>query len=784
MTWRLLSILVLGLACASARAQAQFLTREELKKPLTEPVEKALAEFVDLCAVEKRQQLAAHMENIMRGVDQAVKLTAEEKAAMVEKTRAAVDAAVQAWKPEVVVAMRTYLSRTTEGIAKRQISQWKPNQAGVDEPVENWTPPQESPVWQAALGGVIGADRLQTWQKAYAESQQEVGKVISGYVERWTREARAPMNEDVKARVELMKARLELPEETAAALTKAADALLDRLSEAERRRGEAMLRPMPDESREKIINRTGNYLRFDRPRGDHLDKLWTETAATVLPQDVMVRWEKIAKEERQKEAVELAEVIKPSELYLRQQMEMAMTTEVEGLAGDLGLDKARQARLKKLADEAVEASLKEAHKTWMLQVRNYSAAERKRARGHVSFGLSDELHARMSPTWKDGLQKLLQEDELRRLERENEGRQQRAIAAIARACITELDETVMFGADQRAKLEPLVAATLDPLVEQRRQEYWSYSTQMLFQYAAKLREEDLRAILDEAQLRRWREAIATGAASSQQRNVSLPMGEQPEVPDMEAAISEHLYKMFTAERKKVAGQMMPRVEEAQRVLGLPEDVVDRLGVAAKGAVEDSLDYWRMNTERYVRQAVLSATPRNIVQALAGTERVSFGRSTENTPESMEVWTTALRAELNAAQLQRLKAVAMQRMSYRLQAMAAMSVGEMDRRRRLSGEQCAKLEAQVQKILAEYLPDLERYMSSNWYLQYYYAMVPMAGIKEKEMQAILTPQQWKLCKERDLPDAMQYWEGIENNHKNRLKQGGDAGQIFNGGWLVD
>jgi hypothetical protein len=77
------------------------------------------------------------------------------------------------------------------------------------------------------------------------------------------------------------------------------------------------------------------------------------------------------------------------------------------------------------------------------------------------------------------------------------------------------------------------------------------------------------------------------------------------------------------------------------------------------------------------------------------------------------------------------------------------------------------------------------MSTNWFLQYYYAMVPVAGVPEKEMQGILTPQQWKLCKDRDLPDAMQYWEGIENNHKNRLKQGGNGNQIFfNGGIMID
>ena len=65
------------------------------------------------------------------------------------------------------------------------------------------------------------------------------------------------------------------------------------------------------------------------------------------------------------------------------------------------------------------------------------------------------------------------------------------------------------------------------------------------------------------------------------------------------------------------------------------------------------------------------------------------------------------------------------------------------------------------------------MSNQWFLQYYYALVPLGGVTEKQLQEILTPEQWKLCKERDLPDAMQYWEGIKNNHEQRMKQGARA-----------
>jgi hypothetical protein len=183
---------------------------------------------------------------------------------------------------------------------------------------------------------------------------------------------------------------------------------------------------------------------------------------------------------------------------------------------------------------------------------------------------------------------------------------------------------------------------------------------------------------------------------------------------------------------------------------------------------------------------MTATPKNVLQALAGTERASLSRN-DIQPQNTDLWKTALKTTLNDSQLKTLDKVAGERTSYRLKAMASMSVSELDRRRKLSADQCTKIEAAVQKVLTEYLPDIERYMSLQWFLQYYYALVPVAGVAEKDMQAILTPEQWKLCKDRDLPDALQYWEGIKNNHEQRMKRGAQANGnqlIINGGIIFD
>ena len=765
----LAAVLLLGIASAQGQA---YLTRAELKEPLSEAVEKHLSEFVEKCVVEKRKQLTAHMDEEIAAVDAVAKLTGEERKALEEAARTAVEASVEGWRLHGTVALRAYLNRTSEVAAMRQVGQWKADDVGLNEPVEDWKSPLEDKVWVAALKKTLGDERFKAWRKADAKKRKETEKEIQAYLERWVLESRGPLNEDLETKIEQMKAKMDLDEEREVALKKAAGGLLDEITAEERKRAFGMLWPMPPKARQNIMGRSYFYIRFDRPRGEAWEKRWEQVAAKVLPAEAMDQWRKILAKEKQDEEAEFVKLIKPSEVYARQQMERLMIAEMDNITTELTVDEKRVEELRKLSAAAIEESLNLGRKQWMKQVRNYSAAERKRMGANSYFGMSEEQRASSLPVWKDGLKKVLTEDERTRMEDGMEQREQRSVLALSRACLAEMDQSLMLNKVQRTKLQPLIKKQMAPLLEQRRQEYWSYNAQQLFQSVGKLPEESVREILDEAQWERWQ--VLVKASGSTRSTTTEVKGEKPAVADMEAAISAHLYKMFLAERQKVLDVMMPHVEEAGRVLSLPDETMAELTTAAKGAVEHSLGYWRQNTERYVRQAVQTATPQNVLQALAGTERVNFSRrGDEHLPENMEVWTSALQKKLNDDQRQALAKMAQERDDFRVKAMAAMTVAELDRRRRLNGEQCAKLEPVLKKVLADYRPDIERYMSTNWFLQYYYALVPVAGVPEKQLEAVLTPEQWKNFKDRDLPDAMQYWEGIESNHKNRLKKDGVA-----------
>ena len=750
---------------------AQVPSRAELKKPLSATVEKVLADFVQSCVPEKQKQLTSHMEEVVKAIDATVKLTAEEKPALQEASKKAVEATLKTWQPLAVVMMRTSLSRTSDAAAIRHIGVWKPETTGLTEPIENWTPPDEDAAWLASLKTILGDARYTTWHEVDARAKQKINTDIAAYLERWVRESRGPLNEELRAKIGLMKEKLALSDSQVTSLNQSAESLLDQLCNTEKIRATDMLRTLPPAAREQVMGRSYFPIRFDRPRREAADQVWEDAAAKVLPAEMIAQWHKIDQDERSKSDTEAADIIKPSEQQAEQQMQQLMTAEIDSMVMALNLTKERQQALEKLSKLAIQESLKLARKGWLQQARSYSTTERKRIRSNVYFGIAEEQQALKQPVWTDGIKQLLTEAERTRMATDTQQREQRTGLAISRACLAEMDKILVLTKEQRTQLEPMMVEIMQPLLEQRRQQFWNYNTAQLFQSAGKAKEEKVRAILDDVQWKHWQELVSSNG-NTPRNNPTDMSATFPEAPDMEVAISQHLFKMFVAERERSLASMMPQVEEATRLLSLPAPAVARLTTAAKGAVETSMDYWRQNTERYVRQSVQTATTKSILQALAGTERVNFGRN-GNEAQNTELWKTALKTTLDEPQQKKLQQVVDQRRAYRLRAMAAMSASELDRRRKLSADQCAKIETAIQQVLSGYLPDMERYMSNQWFLQYYYALVPLGGVTEKQLQEILTPEQWKLCKERDLPDAMQYWEGIKNNHEQRMKQGARA-----------
>ncbi|MFM7605690.1 MAG: hypothetical protein ACKO8Z_10910, partial [Prosthecobacter sp.] len=215
-----------------------------------------------------------------------------------------------------------------------------------------------------------------------------------------------------------------------------------------------------------------------------------------------------------------------------------------------------------------------------------------------------------------------------------------------------------------------------------------------------------------------------------------------------------------------------QVGDAKRVLNLPEEKLKRLTTAAKGSVEAAMQEWRTQVESWVRNSVERATPATVKATLANLARTSYNVQGKG-PHMQDPWKETVTTLLSSSEQKAWKQVVDDRQAYRVAAIATLSVNELDRRRRLTPEQVKKMHQLMSTVLDEYLPVIERYMNHAWHLQYYYALLPLAGVKEADLKATLTERQWKLIQERDLPDALQYWEGIKSYHKQRQEQGGNT-----------
>ena len=773
--WRMLAAAFVILHSAFViHAASPFTIREESKKPLSEPVEKELRRFVDEGAPVKHEQLKAHMKLVIEAMRKSITLSDEEARLLAEDAEKIIAESLKTWKPASIACLRCYLvNLTDEKTRLRYVGQWTVTEVAENHSIEGWVLPDAQPQWAEAVRARLDEARATKWLDEAAKAAANQKKQDRDYLERWAKMARVSMDEDLRVLIEDMKKQLTLRTEQVEVLMREAMKLVDEHAEAEMQAGAELLASQTAAQRERTFGSRNAFItRFMKPKGSELEALWAKIATQELGAEPVQRWTAAMEARKEQEVKDILESLKPMEQQSRSQMELLIGSEVEGYSAALNLDDKRKAALDKLSKDAVDASIAAARKTWEQTVRRWSAAERK-SRRNVYFGVNESERPMKMEVWTRGLEQLFTAEETQRMKADVEARTARRKRALAQSALAEMDRTLALNQVQRTALEPLIIPLLEPLMKDENEEYWSFQPYQLLNACSKAEESAVRAILDDTQWSRWGIAVATQPQNYRRGNDLMnpaPEEVSPEEAakiDVEEEISRHLHQMHQRERKTRQALMMARVEDARRVLGLPEDKVKRLTIAAKGAVEDDLLGWRRNVENWVRGSVERATPQSIKTALAGLDRSNYS-APGNGPEKSSTWRLTVATLLSPAELERWKKVIDERRAYRVDALASMSVNELDRRRRLTREQHTQLKEKLAAVLVDYLPDIERYMTQAWHLQYYYCLLPLAGVKEDDLKKIFTERQWKLVLERDLPDSRQYWEGIENYHRRRLK----------------
>ena len=251
----------------------------------------------------------------------------------------------------------------------------------------------------------------------------------------------------------------------------------------------------------------------------------------------------------------------------------------------------------------------------------------------------------------------------------------------------------------------------------------------------------------------------------------------PEEQLTDAELSLQLVSNFLVDSeadrvKELMGQMAIVIGDVRRVAGLPQERLRQLEIAAKGAVDRTLEGWRSAQENNVRQQVTGLAVPIVEQRLASLGTVRVGNET---PDKNGLWSASLDQMLTTEERSKWTAAESERHLYRVRALAQMLVAELDRQVGLTLTQCEKLEPMAVRALEDYLPDMSNYMDRNSGIDFRMLMLMLSGVPQADTQGVLTPDQYGKWQQLTA-DFRGWWQSIEQNHRARANTGKTEGHI--------
>ena len=246
---------------------------------------------------------------------------------------------------------------------------------------------------------------------------------------------------------------------------------------------------------------------------------------------------------------------------------------------------------------------------------------------------------------------------------------------------------------------------------------------------------------------------------------------------VQQVISAHLAKAEDDSASEHVGEMNIVVGDVRRTVGLSEDRLRMLEIAAKGAIDRSMEGWRSAQENQVRQQA-SGLPLDMVeQRLQSLGRVFVGNSDDT--DQQPLWTAALAQFLTPEEHSRWVDAEKERQSYREKALVAMLLAELDRQLGVTLTQAEKLEPLALAALSDYMPDMMNYIDRSNGIDLRMLLLMLSGIPEATLKTLLTEQQHTRWVQLTA-DYRGWWQSIEQNHRARINR---PAQVNPGGKMI-
>ncbi len=650
--------------------------------------------------------------------------------------------------------------------------------ASMSQPIQ--LPASET--WRDGLAKILSSEQLATWDGKREEKQREEEKKFAAILEM----SEGNLRDRVEARMTEERERLadaiELAPDTREKLAAAAEEAVTATLDAWKEEGLALFRRLPDGTRESVLQANRFTTGFGGALEPHQQAPWTEALKSLLTPAQQASWEAEVALWDKEQQERLEEMIVATAENYEPMFQANLDPRISDVITSLRLDEKRAAAFRKAAEKAVEQSLdtwKERAREWLEglseeQRRNYTE------QGRVPLGYNESDAADQQPAWKTAFRTILTPEERATWEETQKNRRQSRREAVSELLVAQVEEWVGIDPNQWSAIADLCREPAEDLAAQFNEQHYYVGVSEIARVLRTIDEKKLRDILDDSQWKRWEQAVemlATQNQSSSRQNE--PPSDVPPGPDpryVEAQVTQLLSNRNGEMKQEFLLRMTAEIEVCSRAADLPGPTVEILQTAAKGAVEEVVNLWDASFAKYVRQRARGANPRTIHQQLAGVGR--YGRRMED-PLEKPVWKRTIETLLAPEQREQWQAASDARNRHRQQAIAGTITAFFETRLGLGAEQTRRFREKIDRSLETYGPDIAQVFtsySSPWYLQYYSIGMPLMGIPEEELKALLSKEQFETWETQFRGNAANYWDNIESYHRQRKqKEEKEAGQ---------
>lgn len=537
---------------------------------------------------------------------------------------------------------------------------------------------------------------------------------------------------------------------------------------------EAMLSQWPADQ----LVRSGFPGDFGRPDED---PGWKELIRRTLTSAQLDALDKVAGERERKLDEQIGAYLKPFVEQAREARAAFLASEIEEMKSLLALAEERvqalEERARASAEQAGESMRKRATKTLRAMQEHQRASVIAAGRSIFNAGEEGGEDAEPEETgdggWKKAVAELLDEGERRRWESAAAERSDRGARALAMMFVAEMDRRVQFSRQQRARIEQIATRAL---AEKARTMTRNEGVNLT--HATLFNAEEVKAALDGGQWARWEAAsrgeypgrggsrrLNKGGAAEVKQDAAAQPRAQPEIPDDETLFAAHFERRLLEKRKEMAGAMEAKIEDVRRVVHPAPDRARFLEIAAKGAVERTLDSWRSQFDSWVRNSVQGAKGGTLRKRLEGLDNDNVWFGDEGSPGDHSIWVDALAEFLTPEQKKLWDAEVAAREQYRQGAYAWGVLAELNRRYHLSKDQFERLEPLVNAAVSEYFDDFSNMFGrGSSTIMPRYLVTLFAAVPDDKAQTVLNASQWKLWKDNDFKQVSSWWESMKNNHR--------------------